>query len=572
MNAVTHTTPDSAKESTVLNAKSELQFLPYKGKIIRHIFIQTYGFERNFADTSKPIDYYGTRLLNRLHKDTREWVVRNNLFIKEATEVDPYYMADNERHLRSLDYIQDARIIVKPITGNKDSVDIYVITKDLFSLTGELNDLSTTKFKCKVADANVAGMGQRVQLTTLWEKDRTPGFGYELLYSKNNIANTFVNATAVYSTIKPDLTYGMEAEKAWLISFERPLFSQYSHMAGAVTVSHNQSENRYTKPDSVYYNYHYNSYDAWLGYNLGIKTFPKNKAYKNRFFLSTRYFNYRFQERPLQITTPFDFRYDNRKAILAQFTFFRQNFYKTNYIFGFGTTEDIPYGYNISFTTGWYKQNYMSRPYLGIDANKYIANDRGFFIQYFLRTGGFLNRGQIQDAAALAGGSLFSPLFIYRNIKIRQYIRLSYTKEFNRVGLDPLKINNSFGLRYFGSDSAIGDQRISFHSETFFFLNYKLFGFKFAPFAFADVTALTPEKENFAKTGFYYGLGGGVRIRNENLVFNTIEFRCAYFPRKINEEAFKITIAANIRFRYSSNYVKAPDIIQLNNDDINNIF
>jgi hypothetical protein len=214
----------------------------------------------------------------------------------------------------------------------------------------------------------------------------------------------------------------------------------------------------------------------------------------------------------------------------------------------------------------------LSRPYIGIDANRYVASGRGFFIQYFLRTGGFLKSGQIQDGGLLAGGSIFSPLFLYRNIKIRQYARLSYTKQFNRVGLEQLKINNPFGLRYFSSDSALGDQRISFHSETFFFLRYKLFGFKFAPFAFADVTALTPEKEKFFKSDFYYGLGGGMRMRNENLVFNTIELRFAYFPRKINEEAFKISISTNIRFRYNSNYIKAPDIIQLNSDDTNNIF
>lgn len=572
INAVTRSPSDSAKESTVLNAKSELQFLPYNGRVIRHIYIQTYGFERNFADTSRPVDYYGTRLLNSLHRDTRDWVIRNNLFIKEQSIIDPYKMADNERHLRSLEFIQDVRILIKTIKGNKDAVDVYVITKDLFSLTGELNDLSPSRFKAKISDANVGGMGQKIQATTLWEKDRSPGFGYELLYSKNNIANTFINATAVYSKIRPDLTYGQETEQAWRLSLERPLVSQYSHMAGAVTVGHNQSMNSYNKPDSLYYQYNYNLYDAWLGYNLGIKTYPKNEAYANRFFLSGRYYNYHFNKKPAQTTEPYNFRYDNRKALLAQFTFFRQNFYKTNYIFGFGTTEDIPYGYNISFTTGLYKQNDLLRPYIGIDANRYIASDRGFFVQYFLRAGGFFKSGQIQDGGLLAGSSLFSPLFLYKNIKIRQYVRLSYTKQFNRVGMEQLKINNSFGLRYFGSDSALGDQRISFHSETFFFLRYKLFGFKFAPFAFADVAALTPEKEGFSKTGFYYGLGGGVRMRNENLIFNTIELRCAYFPRKINEEAFKITISANIRFRYNNTYVKAPDIIQLNGDDINNIF
>jgi hypothetical protein len=572
INAVTRSAADSARENTVLNDRSELYFLPYKGKTIHRIYIQAYGFERNFADTSKPIDYYGTRLLNRLHTNTREWVIRNNLFIKETNIIDPYKMADNERHLRSLEFIQDARILIKQVPGSKDAVDVYVISKDLFSITGELNDLSTSRFKAKIADVNFMGMGQKIQLTTLWEKDRYPAFGYEILYSKNNIANTFINATAVYTKIKPDLSYREEAEDAWYLSFSRPLFSQYSKFAGALILSRNQSANRYGKPDSLYYNYHYNLFDMWFGRNLNIKTYPKKETYANRFFLSGRYFNNHFDQRPAQVTEPYNFRYDNRKALLAQFTFFRQNFYKTNYIFGFGTTEDIPYGYNIAFTTGWYKQNDLSRPYIGIDANRYIVSNRGFFLQYFLRTGGFLKNGEIQDGSFLAGSSLFSPLFYHKHTRIRLYGRVSYTRQFNRVGLEPLKINNPFGLRYFGSDSALGDQRFSFHSEAFFFLRYKLLGFKFAPFTFADMVSLTPENEKFSKTDLYYGLGGGVRMRNENLVFNTIELRLAWFPRKINEQAFKISLSSNIRFRYNSNYVTAPDIVQLNSDDLNNIF
>src|SRR5690606_39828076 len=58
-----------------------------------------------------------------------------NLFIRENTKLNPYKIADNERFLRTIEYIQDARIIVIPIPET-DSVDLVVITKDLFSLTG----------------------------------------------------------------------------------------------------------------------------------------------------------------------------------------------------------------------------------------------------------------------------------------------------------------------------------------------------------------------------------------------------------------------------------------------------
>ena len=60
----------------------------------------------------------------------------------------------------------------------------------------------------------------------------------------------------------------------------------------------------------------------------------------------------------------------------------------------------------------------------------------------------------------------------------------------NRTGLDPLSINNTFGIRLFSEDSVRGNQRISLHSETISFINYKVFGFKFSPFVFADIAGL----------------------------------------------------------------------------------
>ena len=572
-NAVTQSPADSLKHAGILNVNAGAPFLPYKGKIIRHIIIRELGFEKTFADTSKNYENFGAKLLNKTHRNTRDWVIGNNLFIKEKTQLNPYKVADNERHLRSLEYIQDARILVQEIADEPDSVDVLIITKDLYSITAELNDLSTSRFKAKFADVNVAGMGQKIQLTTLTEHNRSPGFGYDLLYSKNNIANTFINAAVDYSTVNSNITDHTEDETRWYLKFERPLISQYAHIAGGINFGHNQTINSYNKPDSLFYKYSYHNYDAWFGYNLGIKEHTEINKTNNRTFASIGYLQNQFTRQPEQLTDQYNFRYNDKKALLAQFTFFRQQFFKTNYIFGFGTTEDVPLGYNIALTTGFYKQADLNRTYAGIDANRYVTGNKGYFIQYFLRAGAFINKGNLQDAGVLFGGSIFTRIFLFRNLKVRQYFSSSYTKLFNRTALDPLRINTPFGLRYFNSDSAFGDRRISLHTETFFFTNYNLYGFKFAPFIFADATILSPEKQPFARSDFYSGIGGGVRTRNENLVFNTLELRFIYFPRKVEgNNSFKVTLSTNILFRYNSNYVKAPDIIQLNNDNNNNIY
>src|SRR5690606_9453571 len=124
---------------------------------------------------------------------------------------------------------------------------------------------------------------------------------------------------------------------------------------------------------------------------------------------------------------------------------------KTQYIYGFGITEDVPYGYNISVTGGWWKQRDLSRPYAGITLDYYTHNKNGAFCQYYLRTGAFLNGGRkLDDATLMVGASRFSRLYFSgTDVKIRQYMRLTYARIFNPLTYEPLRLNNVFGLREF---------------------------------------------------------------------------------------------------------------------------
>src|ERR1700754_2262363 len=407
-NSITKGRPDSIAIAAALNTKSESPFKPYEGKVIRHIFIRGYGFEQTFTDTARRLQYFGTKVLNKLHRKTRDWVIRNNLFIKENTPVNAFKLADNERLIRNLNFIQDARILVTYLPDNPDSVDLVVIVKDLFSIGGAIASLGYPPFSIRgnVSEANFLGMGQRVQLGFNIEQNRTPTFGPELLYSMSNVAGTFVNATASYTKIKGDLFSNTPQEGAWFLRLERPLYAPYAHLAGGLYIGDFESFNVYGRPDSLFYKYHYHTHDGWVGWNLGSKRFLANTSVRDRKIVSIRYFRNDFDSVPKQIGEKnFNFRFNNREAALASFTFFRQDFYKTNYIYGFGTTEDIPMGYNVAFTGGWYRQLYLDRPYAGVDASDYVVTKRGGFIQYFLRSGAFLHKGRIQDASALIGAS-----------------------------------------------------------------------------------------------------------------------------------------------------------------------
>jgi hypothetical protein len=574
-NAITKGRPDSAAAAIALNTKSESPFKPYEGRIIRHIYLRGYGFEQTFIDTSKRLEYFGTQLLNHLHRKTHDWVIRDNLFIREGMPVSAYKLTDNERLIRSLNFIQDARILVSPLPDNADSVDLVVIVKDLFSINGALGELNAAPagLRSNISEANFLGMGQRVQLGLNLEQNRVPHYGLQLLYGLTNIAGSFVNATASYTTINSDQYPGQPDEKAWFVRLDRPLYAPSAHLAGGFTIGQFQDFNVYNFPDSTFFKYKYYTHDGWIGWNLGSDRFISNTSVRDRRFLAVRYFRDAFDTVPYQVGNTFNFRFNDKEAALASFTFFRQDFYKTNYIYGFGTTEDLPVGYNIAVTSGWYRQLYLNRLYSGIDANGYVTTKRGAFFQFFLRSGIFMYRGQGQDASILVGTSYYSPLFLFPRVKIRQYINFSYTQQFNRIGIDPLTIDNVFGLRYFTGDSTYGDQRVTLHSETTFFTNYKLLGFKFAPFVFGDVSLLTPQNESIYKSNLYDGLGAGIRARNENLVFNTIELRMVYFPQHtLQNQSFKLLFTTGLQFRFNNTYVRQPDVVMLNTDGLNSIY
>jgi hypothetical protein len=560
-------TPDAGPDNSYLIGKSEDQYLPYQGKIIRHISIETINFDQSFSDTSKRDKSWAARMGNRLHKSTRHFVIRDNVFLQENTPLNAFKVADNERFIRSRDYIQDARIVINTIPDNPDSVDITIYTKDLFSIGGGGASDQFNHVNLQLYDANLGGLGQRVELTSLYDYNRTPEYAFGAMYRKNNVLGSFIDASVGYSVMNIS-AYTHQEESTEFISLARQLVSPYSRYAGGLTIGHSQNYNIYHVPAPFSFTYKYDFYDVWAGYNLGIKLLTaSNNTIRDRRFLAFRYYKRDFKDVPLQVGKErFDPIYNTSQAVLGQFTVFRQDYFKTQYIYGFGTTEDLPYGYNIAVTGGWHRQLNMDRPYAGLNASEYVATSHGDFIQFYLRGGGFLHNRKVQDGSVLLGATVFSRIMFLNSTKVRQYINVSYTNLYNRVTYAPLGINNYFGPRGFLSDSAFGSRRFTLQLETEFFLKYKLFGFQFAPFPYGDISFIKPENSSpNTQIGFYSSLGGGVRARNENLVFETIELRAYFFPVAPNNmKGFKIIINSNIRYRYSSNYITAPDLVQLN--------
>lgn len=549
--------------------------LPYEGKTIRSIRTKQLDFNVSISDTTNEFLYFGTKVLNAVHATTRDYTIRRNLYLREGESMNAYLIADNERYLRTVGFIQDSRIVVNKRTSTEDSVDLIVITKDLFEYLPSTGGMSPLRQRVGMGNNNLFGSGQSASFSVLHDVRRTPGVGVQLSYGYNSIMSSFINANISASRISRNIYDHREDEENFLLSFDRPLVSQYKRMAGGFSVGKGRSLNRY--PNSYggdFYSYDYGLVDVWMGYNLGAKKYLHDKKLHLKKFVALRYFNTTFFETPHQVNeNVFDQRFNSRQGVIAGLTLFRQYYYKTKYIYGFGITEDVPSGFNVSINAGWYKQLTLSRPYLGADAYRYFVSPKRDIGCFFARTGFFPHNGKLEDVGLMFGGSFFARILPVGNMKLRQYFRASYATILNRVALDPLRLNNAMGFRNFSSDLASGGRRMALRSESSFFLQQKYFGFKMAPFLTGDFIYLGDNNSIVDASGIFYGIGGGLRTRNENLFFGTIEFRCIAYPRKIQgDNIIKLSLALNLKFRFNSSYVSKPDIIELNGDNTGDIY
>ncbi len=548
---------------TVFNFKSEEAFLPYEGKIIRQIILQPLPFYKTVLDTNKVIRSKFIQLGESLHTDTREQTIKNNLFIKEGKPLNPFRVADNERYLRDLNFIKDSRIFVVPLDDNSDSVDLLVMTRDVFSLGASLDPSSTTAANWLLQEGNFLGTGLRFAYTGLYDSDRRSEFGSAYSIHQNSIRGSFIDGTIGYTNINNARSLGNENEAAVYVRLDRPLFMPYAKWAGGAEWSTNWSNNVFVKPDSLFARYAYNIQDYWGGLTFGEGEFSKTKKEnRNRKFLSARVLEQHFIKSPNIALSPSDnLLYSNRMLALAQFTLFRQDFYKTKYIFGFGRTEDVPYGYSVSFTAGWEKQFGLMRPYSGAEIRKTFTNN-GNIISFEGQLGGYFRNKDVEDMSLKFTANYFSKLYDFRTYKVRHSVEVGLGKFFRRSIKNPLDINNENGIQGFRADSLTGDSRLQARFQALVFTNWKLIGFNFAVVPQFGFAVLAQRNENIFNGKFFQGYSLGLRTRNENLIFNTVEIRGYIFPSTVeNIGHFRINVSANLRIKYPTELVRPPDTI-----------
>ena len=493
---------------------SDANYIQYSGKKIRKIVIHrlnVFGADINNPASADPNKI--ENILNKTHVSTNESIIRKNLLFSEGDMITPLTLSDNERILRQLPYINDARIIVLPVSD--DEADIVVYTKDVYSLGGSYTYHGLKKGSVSVFEKNIFGMGQEFGLDMPYDNTlpESPGFGVH--YLANNISKSFINLNVYFLHGLGEKTYGFD--------LSRKLVSSKTKWAGGISV-----RMMYTSEDldtlKIPAPLKYNLQDYWLS-----RSFLLNKESVSRLIIGARYTNNNVFNHPVILPESF-YNLQKYQLYLTSAAFSIQKYTKTNLIYSYGRTEDIPYGALFNITAGREFNEFKQRTYIGGEASFARSSKT---LGYFYLYGGlstYLNKNRTEQGVLSLGLNYFSNLITLGTARIRNFVYLQYTRGFGRYSNEYLKFFNNNGFTGFSNDSINGTQRLAVSLESVLFSPVNFYGFRFAFFGFTEFSFLSGTTEMLGKGYALSSIGVGIRIRNDNLVFNTLQIRIGYFP------------------------------------------
>ena len=549
--------PDKLKPTDTLKTeRSETAFVQYQGKKIRKITVRVLEpFGSTLYDTTKVATSWIENTGNKLHHTSRRKHLKKLLRLKEGDDLDPYNIADNERLIRQLSYIKDAYFRVIPVLGSQTLVDLQLWVKDQFSWGANLDVGSLTSTEVEIYSRNLYGLGHEFSNALEFDADKNQQYGYTGKYKIKNIRRSYIDALFTYQN-----TY----EKAVLqMDLDRPFATYNTKYAGGFTIAQTMRSEEIQNDDPILNEIplDFNYGNIWFGRSYKVKS--RRQFARRKLYIAGRISSKKFFERPEVGPTLNQF-FHNNILYLASISISQIQYYKSNLIYNFGRTEDIPYGFLSQITFGYEDREYSHRNYLGFDFQKtiYLKNSRSYLFNR-VALGGYFNSKRFEQGVLTAQSKFFSRIHQIGPLRFRHFGDMQYTLGIRRFPEEFISLITEKGIRGFKKESVSGTQKLVGNFESVAFTPYTLGGFRFAFYTFADLGFIGDNDKNIFKEDFYYGVGFGIRLRNENLVFKTIQLRLAFYPRAPKEiDHFEYRISGEERPKFNNFRVTQPETVK----------
>ena len=481
--------------------------LRYDGCTIGNISIQrdlVFGHRHTLA----------ARLGNGVHVLTAESTIRRDLLISEGDKFDAGTLMRNRQLLQSRPYISEASIEVMPDSTDTTRVDILVRTRDSWSIGVDGEWRSRRRTSVELFDVNLLGTGNRLSISTNFLR---PSFGYGgnvVAYEIPNVLGTFfqARASAGRSFAESELTFDLHHD-----------FLEPSDFDAGASFERLHSDFSLGMPDTIV-SARLRRWHVWGGRSIFLP------AIRSSIYATAHYTHTKFGARP-ETAPQANPAFHSFDMLLAGIGLYRENFGSASYVDGMGVDEYFAIGYKAEIVGGRRWNEFTKDIYIGTTLKAGSFLDRGY-LAGSVSLGSFIDphTGAFTQSATSIDAGWFSNIHRVRYSLIRYFVSVNYMAGWNRfdgykewIGFN----RNTANVRMLNRHGLFGTNRLTMNAQAVIFTPLQPLGFRFAVVAFTDFGLLGYDP-NIFRNNFYNSLGIGLRIRNERLIFGTINLRVGF--------------------------------------------
>jgi len=480
-------------------------FAKYAGKTVGDISIRR-------MEVFDPDGNWLERAGNKTHVMTRERIIRRDLLLHSGDEFDPQTVVRNKYLLQSRSYISEAQIEAETDRLDTNVVNIVIRTRDSWTISLDAGIRSEGRTMIGIYDANIFGTGTKLGVKTNFYRTSWGYGGNVVEYRMPNILGSFFTA---------EMSAGRTFDESELrFDLRKEFIKPTDYEAG---ISYNDLQvRRYIIDDEENFPVNLRTLDIWGGYSHYMSDIASS------LYVTGRYGYGRYTRRP-EVAAGLNPAFHDYNNLLFGIGLYREKFYSTSLMYGFGIKEYLTTGYKAEIVGGYQWGEFSDDIYLGLSYRTGGFARAGYLMGGFT-LGSYIDSrsGMWKQSAVDVNLRWFSNLYRVRRNHIRQFLSLNYTQGWNRGrGNDEsIRFDSDNGLRIL-KGRRYGINRMVLNTETVVFTPYQPLGFRIAVVAFADI-GLLGFSPNIFKNNFFNSLGIGLRIKNERLIFSTVNLSLGF--------------------------------------------
>ena len=511
---------DNQPYKNQIGVNSALYFASFAERRIGNIrFLQLGVFGPTLQDTLRKASGWIERTGNSLHSKTTEKKLMGQLLFNSGDQVNPQLMAENEKIIRDLPYIEDVAITLSDSKGDPCIVDVTIIIKERFEY-GVSGNVSTTSTDWEITNQNMFGLGHQFSVLANYNPSEKEVWGGGFKYQISDFDRKFLRLGVGYVN---DFR-----KKGWNTYIEKRFLASKVDWAGGVSLERIYTDNyltpySYTRLDTAVS--YFNS-DIWYGKRL--RNVSTNLPLAGNIIIAGRYYHQNYFHNQNNRFSNSVFR--NHDLLLGAVGISKRDLFKNNQVYSYGITEDIPFGRYAEVAGGLDILSNRIRPYFHFNYSRANILKGGAYFKWQVGMGGYLSNSRLEQGSVLLSSNYFSNFVYLNHHPYRFFVNMELLSGINRFEEEYLVANRKFGIRDYFALKTTGTNRLKINIETVRFWGWEKYGFRFAHYFFADAACLSNEMGKILNDQFIAGFGAGIRIHNESLVFNVLEIRVSWLP------------------------------------------